>query len=324
MTGAASGGGSRGGEALGAGGGPPGAGGPPRAGAEAASDEGALGGAAIRVSGLVKDYCSLFGLRRHRALDGISFAVERGEVVGLVGPNGGGKSTTMKCLLGFLRPTRGEIAVLGHPPGHLAARRDTGYLPEESPFPGVLTGASGLDFYGALAGLARRDRRERAAWLLERVGLAGAARQRLATYSKGMLRRFGLAQAVLAEPALLILDEPTSGLDPLGARELRGLIAEERARGASVLLSSHHLSELEHICDRVVLLHRGAIALEGRLQDLLPGRGAVGPAADRAAGAEALDGREPRTLEELFFAAIRAADAARGPAGAPAAAEPAR
>ncbi len=214
---------------------------------------------AIRIAGLVKEYRSWLGRRRVRALDGITFHVPRGEVVGLLGPNGGGKTTTLKCLLGFLRPTAGEVEVLGRPPTDLAARARLGFLPEESPFPGFLRLEAGLDFFGALARVPRRERRERIPRLLERVGLADARRRRLDELSKGMARRFGIAQALIGEPELLILDEPTSGLDPLGMRDFGRLLAELRAAGLTVLLSSHQLGQVETVCDRAAVLHRGKL-----------------------------------------------------------------
>ncbi|GIW71944.1 MAG: hypothetical protein KatS3mg102_1486 [Planctomycetota bacterium] len=230
-------------------------------------DEGA---AAIEVEGLHKHFRSgLLRRRVHRALAGVSFRVERGQVVGLIGPNGGGKTTTFGCLLGLLRPSAGRVRLFGECPRRPATRRCLGYLPETSPFPGVLTARQGLEFYGALAGLPRRERRRRAAALLARLGLAAAADRRLAVFSKGMLRRFGLAQALIAAPPLLLLDEPASGLDPLGARELAAVIAEERARGTTVLLASHELAALESLCDAIVLLHQGRVLLEGALPQLL-------------------------------------------------------
>lgn len=231
-------------------------------------------GLTVSVTGLEKTYRRWFGLRQHAAVRGVDLSLRPGEVLGLVGPNGGGKSTTIRCILGLLRVSGGRIRVFGGPPGAAAARRRTGYLPEESPFPGVLSGREGLDFYGRLAGLGRRARRLEVERLLERTGLTDAARRRLGTYSKGMLRRFGLAQAMLGRPALLVLDEPTSGLDPIGVRDLQAIVREEQGRGASVLLSSHQLTDLEPICDAVTVLSAGRVLASGPLDELL---GSPGP-----------------------------------------------
>ncbi|MHC4832140.1 MAG: ABC transporter ATP-binding protein [Planctomycetota bacterium] len=219
---------------------------------------------AIWVRGLEKTYRTLLGWRRVRALRGLDLTVPQGAIYGLIGPNGHGKSTTIKCLLGFLRTGAGEARVLGEAPGHPRALARIGYLPEASPFPPVLTAESGLDFYGRLAGLDRRTRKARAAALIDRVGLGEARARRLSTYSKGMRRRFGLAQALLAEPALLILDEPQSGLDPLATRDLREILLAEQVRGATVLLSSHDLTELERVCSHVGVIHTHGTDAAGR------------------------------------------------------------
>ncbi len=239
----------------------------------------------IAVDRLVKHYRGRWW-RRHTALAGISFRLERAQVLGLIGPNGGGKTTTFGCLLGLLRPSAGMVRVFGRAPTDPEARRRLGFVPESSPFPAPLSGRQGLAFYGRLAGLERRARRRRAEMLLERVGLREAANRRLGTYSKGMLRRFALAQALIAEPELLLLDEPASGLDPLGARDLGAVIEHERARGASVLIASHDLHALERMCDRFVLLYRGRVLLSGSREALLGGG---------------------RSLERLFFEAIAGA-----------------
>jgi ABC-2 type transport system ATP-binding protein len=248
------------------------------------------GESVVEVAGLVKEYRSLFGRRRHRAVDGVSFAAGRGEVLGLLGPNGSGKTTTMKCLLGLLRPSAGAVRIFGRPPADLAVRARLGYLPEESPFPSFLRLDAALDFYARLARVPRRERRARVGALLERVGLGDARRRRISELSKGMLRRFGLAQALVGEPELLVLDEPTAGLDPLGTRDFRALLREQRARGATVVVSSHELAEVEQVCDRVALLHRGRLVAEGRLDALLAREGLPEPRAS--------------ALETFFFRAL--------------------
>lgn len=241
----------------------------------------------VEVAGLVKEYRSLLGRRRFLAVAGVSFGAARGEVVGLLGPNGSGKTTTLKCLLGLLRPSAGTVRLFGRPPADPAARARLGYLPEESPFPAFLRLDAALDFYARLAGVPRRERRARGAALLERVGLGEARRKKIAELSKGMLRRFGLAQALVGEPDLLVLDEPTSGLDPLGTRDLRALILEQRARGRTALISSHALAEMEQVCDRVALLHRGTLIADGPVAALLEREGLPEPA--------------PSALERFFF-----------------------
>ncbi len=260
------------------------------------------GAPVAEVRSLSKEYraLSLAGWRRFLAVDGVSFAAARGEVLGLLGPNGGGKTTTMKCLLGLLRPSGGEARLFGRPPSELAARARVGYLPEESPFPAFLRVEAALAFYGALAGLSRRERRARAGALLDRVGLSEARRKRVGELSKGMLRRFGLAQALIGDPELLVLDEPTSGLDPLGVRDFRALVREQRARGKTVIVSSHQLADMEQICDRVALLHRGRLVAEGPVADLLAREGLPPP--------------RPSGLETFFFRAIEE-KAELGPGG---------
>ncbi len=248
----------------------------------------------VAVRGLVKEYRRWFGLRRRLAVDGVSFTAPPASVTAIVGPNGGGKSTTMKCLLGLLRPTRGDVRLFGRPPSDLAARARLGYLPEESPFPPFLRLEAALRFYAELGKVPRAERGARAGELLERVGLAWARGARVGELSKGMLRRFGLAQALVARPEVLVLDEPTSGLDPFGVRDFRAIVEAERARGTAVLLSSHLLADVEKVADRVVLFHRGKILADGALAEVTDGAGG---------------------LEAAFFRAVERADGAGG--GAP-------
>jgi len=242
---------------------------------------------AISVSALVKEYRRFLGLRRFRAVDSVSFAVPRGSVTALLGPNGSGKTTTLKCILGLLRPTAGEVRLLGRPPRDPEARARLGYLPEESPFPSFMKLEPALAFYAELGRVPRRERRPRAAALLEQVGLGTARDRRIGELSKGMLRRFGLAQALIARPDVLVLDEPTSGLDPFGLRDFREILEAERARGTAVLVSSHLLADVERTCDRVVLLSAGRVRAEGPLPELLAASGGA---------------REP--LETFFFRTI--------------------
>ena len=224
---------------------------------------------AIEIRGLTKDYPLPDGRQRVRAIDGLSLRVEPGQVYGLLGPNGSGKSTTLKALLGLLRPTLGECFLAGVPSSDPATHRAIGYLPEAPYFPRFLSGRELLRFHAKLSGLPRDGREARIETLLARVGLRPAADRRVGTYSKGMLQRIGLAQALVADPAILILDEPTAGVDPVGADDIAALILEQKACGKTVLLCSHLLTQIEDICDRVAILHRGRLLAEGPLDELL-------------------------------------------------------
>ncbi|MEP0774529.1 MAG: ABC transporter ATP-binding protein [Acidobacteriota bacterium] len=208
-------------------------------------------------------------LRRHLvALDGVSLTVERGEAYGLLGPNGAGKTTLVKVCLGLSRPTRGQVRLRGLDPSHPAARLRVSYLPEGHRFPAYHTGVSALHFFGRLAGLEEATLRRRIPELLELVGLADRARDRIGRYSKGMTQRLGLAAALLDEPDLLFLDEPTDGVDPLGRRHIREVLLAARARGTTIFINSHLLSEVERTCDRVAILKDGRIVREGKVEAL--------------------------------------------------------
>ncbi|MBL9031014.1 MAG: ABC transporter ATP-binding protein [Phycisphaerae bacterium] len=205
---------------------------------------------------------------RVRALRGIQMHVRRGEVFGLLGPNGAGKSTLVKVLMTVIRPTRCRGTLLGQPVGHKPTLARIGYLPEHHRFADYLTGAQVVDFYGALARVPRRDRRRRTAELLELVGMSEWADKRVRGYSKGMRQRIGIAQALVNDPDLVLLDEPTDGVDPVGRRDIREIIQGLRARGKTVFINSHLLSELEMICDRVAILVQGLVAAQGTLDEL--------------------------------------------------------
>ena len=224
---------------------------------------------AIEIRGLTKDYPLPGGRQRVRAVDDLTLCVAPGQIYGLLGPNGSGKSTTLKALLGLLQPTLGECFLAGVPGSDPAAHRAIGYLPEAPYFPRFLSGRELLRFHAKLCGLPRAGREERIEALLARVGLAQAADRRVGTYSKGMLQRIGLVQALVADPPILILDEPTAGVDPVGAADIAALILEQKARGTTVLLCSHLLAQIEEICDRVAIMHRGRLLAEGSLDDLL-------------------------------------------------------
>jgi len=223
----------------------------------------------IAVRGLTKVFKDFWGRPKARAVDNASFEVKRGEVFGLLGPNGSGKSTTVKMLLGLLFPTKGHIEVFGHSPRHVATKSRIGYLPEESYLYRYLDSEETLDFFGNLFDLPPNERKQRSDQLLEMVGLGKARRRQVGEFSKGMQRRIGLAQALINDPDLVILDEPTAGMDPLGCREVKDLILALARRGKTVILSSHLLSDVEDVCDRVVIYYGGKIQAMGTLNELL-------------------------------------------------------
>lgn len=207
--------------------------------------------------------------RRVEAVRGISLDVYENEIFGFLGPNGAGKTTTIKILVGLIFPTRGSAKIFGLPVTEPKARRRVGFLPENPYLYQYLTALELLDLCGRLLGLHPSDRRKRSRELIERVGLAHAADRPVRKYSKGMMQRLGLAQALLGDPDLLILDEPMTGLDPIGRKEVRDLLLEEKKRGKTLFFSSHILSDVEMLCDRVAIVHRGELAAYGTLGELL-------------------------------------------------------
>jgi ABC-2 type transport system ATP-binding protein len=223
----------------------------------------------VAVRGLTKIFKDFWNRPKARAVDNVDFEVRRGEVFGLLGPNGSGKSTTVKLLLGLLNPTRGHIQVFGHSPHHVRTKERIGYLPEESYLYRYLNSRETLDFFGNLFQLSKGERQNRAGQLLEMVGLGKTQTRAVGEFSKGMQRRIGLAQALINDPDLVILDEPTSGLDPIGCREVKDLILALARRGKTVILSSHLLSDVEDVCDRVVIYYGGKIQAAGTLKELL-------------------------------------------------------
>lgn len=203
-----------------------------------------------------------------QALRGVSLEVMEGEIFGLLGPNGSGKSTLVKILMTVIHATRISGTMLGHPIGHRISLRDVGYLPEHHHFPSYLTANQVLHHYAALANVHRKDRIKRASEYMDRLGLSGWEKKKVGTYSKGMLQRLGIAQALMNDPKLLILDEPTDGVDPVGRREIRDLLDELRSDGRAIFLNSHLLSELEMICDRVGILVKGKVTMQGTIDEL--------------------------------------------------------
>jgi ABC-2 type transport system ATP-binding protein len=218
----------------------------------------------VRVRGLRKSFRTL--TRSHEVLKGIELDVAPGEVVGLIGPNGAGKTTLMSCLLAFLNVDEGEITIDGRANDDLDVRRRTGFVPERMNFERRATGGEFLRYMARLAGVPRGEVRAKTNALLERLDIANASNKRLSQYSRGMLQRIGMAQALIHEPGYVFLDEPTSGLDPNGVLLVRDLIAEQKQRGAAVLLNSHQLAEISKVCDRVLFLRDGVIAREETLR----------------------------------------------------------
>ncbi len=277
----------------------------------------------IEAYGLTKVYSDFWGRPKVLALDKLDLRVARGEVFGLLGPNGSGKTTSAKLFLGLLWPSSGTARLLGHFPRDVEIKRKVGYLPEESYFYRFLSGRETIDFYARFFGIGRVERRRKTDALLDMVGLAHASERKLSEYSKGMLRRVGLAQALINDPQLVVLDEPTSGLDPIGTRQVKDLVLELKEKGSTVVLNSHLLAEMEDVCDRVAILHNGQLRSVGALGDLLE-RGDVDELQFSGLQAEEVDAlvgqvsekggnivsrRHPRRgLEEFFLEVIAKGD----------------
>ncbi len=223
----------------------------------------------VSALGLSKEFKDFWGRPKAKAVNDIDFSVKQGEVFGLLGPNGSGKSTTVKMLLGLLYPSAGRLNVFGKSPRDVETKRLIGYLPEETYLYKHLTALETLDFFGSLFNLSSAERKSRSEQLLDMVGLSHAKYRQVGEFSKGMARRIGLAQAMINDPALLILDEPTSGLDPIGCKEVKDLILLLKRRGKTVIVTSHLLSDVEDVCDRVVILYGGKIRATGALNELL-------------------------------------------------------
>lgn len=286
----------------------------------------AKAGPAVALTGVTKVFPVPFQRRAVVAVRDLNLEVAAGQIYGLLGPNGSGKSTTLKIILGLVPPTRGQATIFGRDSESVASRESVGFLPESPYFYKFLTGEETLRFYGKLCGLRGAALKSRVEEMLALTGLTNARKRQLAGYSKGMLQRIGLAQALIQEPALLVLDEPTAGVDPAGAREIRDLILALKARGITVLLSSHLLGQVQEICDRVGILANGVLVREGPLSELLGVQNqtqfivenaeaglldSIGELAARS-GARVIERGVPRTsLEQLF---LEATDARKKPA----------
>lgn len=272
---------------------------------------------AVQITHLTKEFPTPFKKSKVRAVDDVSLTIMPGKVYGLIGPNGSGKSTTMKALLGLLAPTAGSCYVFGKNSMKTDSRQDIGFLPENPYFYKHLTGEETLRFYAKLCGLRGKKLTQRVDEMLSLVSLQDARKRRIGAYSKGMLQRIGLAQALIHDPRLLILDEPTAGVDPLGSRMIRDLIVDLKKRGVTVFLCSHLLEQVQEICDNVGIIFKGKIVKEGKLEDLIAienqteiiVKNASANDLDRfqeliesTKGSELVHMRKPRTtLERLFL-----------------------
>ena len=283
--------------------------------------------AVIETRNLTKVYRDFWGRQKVLALKSLDLNIKRGEVFGLLGPNGSGKTTTIKLVLGLLFPTSGQALVFDRDATEVTKNERIGYLPEESYFYRFLNAEETLDFYGRLFDMSSEVRRERVSALIEKVGLTGARRRQLKEYSKGMARRIGLAQALINDPELILLDEPTTGLDPIGTRDIKDLILQLRDQGKTVVLCSHLLADVQDVCDRIAILYQGELKELGRVEDLLKVRDvtqiqASGLTSDAEAeirsvierhGGKVLAMDNPTTtLEDLFLNIVRQSEARPG------------
>lgn len=298
-----------------------------------AAEAGASARPVVACQNLTKTFKDFWMRDRARAVDSVSFEIMPHEVFGLLGPNGSGKSTTIKMMLGLLRPTSGRLAVFGKPPSDVEIKRRIGYLPEESYLYPFLNARETLDYYGRLFSIERKARLRRIDELLDMVGLSGAQFRQVREYSKGMQRRIGIAQALINDPDFLILDEPTTGLDPIGTRQVKDLIIELGRRGKTVLLSSHLLADVEDCVDRMIILYGGRVRAEGTCDSLLTSGdritieseplddltiGEIDEVIRRRSGGGVVRVSKPRQkLEELFLDIVERAQAERlGTSGA--------
>ena len=287
---------------------------------------GVRGETVIEIRNLTKIYRDFWGRKKVRALNALSLDVKRGEVFGLLGPNGSGKTTTLKILLGLLFPTAGEVRIFGKSATDVTKNERIGYLPEESYLYRFLNAEETLDFYGRLFKMSKAERRAKTDELLKLVKIEHARKRQLKEYSKGMTRRIGLAQALINDPEIVFLDEPTSGLDPSGRKDVKDLIVDLKRQGKTVVMCSHLLAEIEDVCDRIAILNGGELKLLGTVEETLRSRGetliSTGELPPEAlAEVEAVlsrygqgaDVTQPkRTLEDLFLTTVREATARPG------------
>jgi len=283
-------------------------------------------GPVLQTIGLTKVYTDFWGRPRVRALDDLTLDVRPGEVFGLLGPNGSGKTTTIKLLLGLIRPSKGDAFVFGRDPSDQAVKRRLGYLPEETYLYRFLDAEETLRFFGNLFAIPRAVLSRRIGELIELVGLQHARKRRLGEYSKGMARRLGLATALINDPDLVVLDEPTSGLDPLGSAEVKDLIVDLKRKGKTILLCSHLLADVEDVCDRLAILSQGTLREMGRVDELLTASERTTVELDRpdaatlaavtaAAGSSLAGVSHPRERLEAHFRRIVAQSRERAPGG---------
>lgn len=286
---------------------------------------------AIGIEGLTKDFpVGITGMKL-RAVDALNLEVRDNEIFGLLGPNGSGKSTTIKILLGLLEPTLGECRIYGKPSRMVEARREVGFLPEAPYFYRYLSGRELVRYYARLCGVAKSELETAVESVIELVGMQEAAHRRVGTYSKGMLQRIGLAQAIVHDPRLIVLDEPTAGVDPLGSAAIAAIIRDLKKQGKTILLSSHLLAQIEGLCDRVAILHRGKLVCEGAIDALVvdeagesyvvEGLHEAGQVALRdfiaAQGGRLVRVEKPRlSLDALFLREVEQREAARQGGGA--------
>ena len=282
----------------------------------------------VETRNLTKVYRDFWGRQKVRALKALDLTVRRGEVFGLLGPNGSGKTTTMKLLLGLLFPTSGDVLMLGKPATDVGKNAKIGYLPEESYLYRFLNAEETLDFYGRLFSMSGVVRRQRVSQLITLVGLESARKRQLREYSKGMARRLGLAQALINDPELILLDEPTSGLDPIGTRNMKDLILDLKQQGKTVIMSSHLLADVQDVCDRIGILHQGELKELGRVEDLLKvsdqtefrvsglsedAKNRIHKIIEEDQGAKLIySGNPSTTLEDLFLRIIEESEARPG------------
>ena len=281
----------------------------------------------IETRNLTKVYRDFWGRQKVRALKALDLEVRRGEIFGLLGPNGSGKTTTIKLLLGLLFPTRGQSLVFGRDATDVTKNERIGYLPEESYFYRFLNAEETLDFYGRLFNMSSTERRRRANDLIKMVGLGKARRRQLKEYSKGMARRIGLAQALINDPELLLLDEPTTGLDPIGTRAMKDMILDLRSQGKTIVMCSHLLADVQDVCDRIGILYQGELKELGRVDSLLKvsdvtelrvkglnheAEEEIKEVIQRHQGELVFAGHPTSTLEELFLSIIAESEARPG------------